>query len=128
MRIFEVTIKENPVLDNPTVTTPTEVPLNSPGGATVMILNDHVTPAEVVAEAVAYGAGLDMADAWERVHAAHRQGWNPIASYANRDIAETVANRIEQHARQNTRYDHYRRYVNFYDPWPLAAEVMDAEQ
>ena len=57
-----------------------------------------------------------------------------MASYASRDMAETVANRIEQHARANTNYDHYRPHIphmgrrGFNGPWPLATEVMDADQ
>ena len=126
MKIKE--LLENQVIDRNPVQQNQEVPLHVPGGATVMILNDDVTPAEVVIEAVVYATKLSSEEAARRVFQAHTAGWTPVASYASRDMAETVANKIEQHARQNTRYDRYRQYVNYYEPWPLAAEVMDAEQ
>lgn len=119
---------ENQTIDRSPVQQNQEVPLHVPGGATVMILNDNVTPAEVVIEAVMYATKLSLEEAERRVFQAHTDGWTPVASYASRDVAETVANKIEQHARQNTRYDHYRQFVGYHEPWPLAAEVMDAEQ
>jgi ATP-dependent Clp protease adapter protein ClpS len=124
MRLDEI---QPDVIDTPAIHQQ-EVPIHLPGGATVMILNDDVTPAEVVIEAVVYGTGLSPAEAESRVLRAHQGGWAPVASYASRDLAETVANKIETHARNNTRYDHYRQYVNHRGPWPLSAEVMDAEQ
>jgi len=128
MRIKEIVKEAGEVVDRPPVKQNQEVPLHVPGGATVMILNDPVTPAEVVIEAVVYGTGLNPGEAERRVRQAHEGGWAPVASYANRDVAETVANKIETHARNNTRYDRYRQYVGYFEPWPLAAEVMDAEQ
>jgi hypothetical protein len=62
---------------------------------------------------------------------AHQGGWAAIASYASKDIAETIADRIMAHAQNNTRYEHYRthpHFRNFQGPWPLHAEVMDAAQ
>ena len=126
MRLDE--IRDVEVIDRPPVKQPTEVPLHVPGGATVMILNDDVTPAEVVVEAIMYGTGLSAAEAMRRMEKAHQGGWAAVASYASRDLAETVASKIENHARNNTRYDRYRPLIPFNGPWPLAAEVMDAEQ
>ena len=121
-------IENNQVLDKPPLKQKEEVPLHIPGGATVMILNDSITPAEVVVEAIVATTGMSPGVAHERMMRAHRGGWAPIASYSNKDIAETVADKIMRHARANTSYDHYRRYVRHTGPWPLQAEVMDAEQ
>jgi len=126
MRIDEI---DQIVIDRPPVQKKEEVPLHRPGGATVMILNDEYTPAEVVVEAIVAGTGLSPEEAMRRMMKAHTDGWVPIASYATRDMAETVASKIEQHARSNTRYDHYRKYMkNFQGPWPLSCEVMDADE
>lgn len=119
---------EAEVIDRTPVKQQEEVPLSIPGGATVMILNDDVTPAEVVIEAVMYGTGLSEAEADRRVRRAHEGGWAPVACYASRDVAESVATKIQTHAYNNTRYDHYKQYTNHRGPWPLTAEVMDAEQ
>lgn len=122
------------VVDRPPVRQQQEVPLHVPGGATVVILNDPVTPYEVVVEAVVAGTGLSADEAARRVHHTHREGWSPVASYASVDMAETVARRIEQHARSNNRYDHYRPYIpyrgrrGYNGEWPLTCEVMDADQ
>lgn len=116
------------VIDKKVAPASTSAPEETPGGATVMILNDPITPAEVVVEAIMHGTGLSKAGAMKRMMRAHRKGWVPIASYANRDIAETIASKIENHARDNPNYDHYRSYVKHNGPWPLATEVMDAEQ
>lgn len=121
-------IDRPPTTDRPPVQQRQEVPLYVPGGATVVIMNDDVTPYEVVIEAVVHGTGLSPAEASRRVNQSHREGWAPVASYGSRDIAETVANRIEQHARSNNRYDHYRPLIPYNGPWPLAAEVLDADQ
>ena len=126
MRLNEIT--QDNIIDRPPVKQKEEVPLHVPGGATVMILNDDVTPAEVVIEAIMYGTGLPANEAIRRMERAHQGGWAAVASYASRDLAETVAQKIENHARQNTRYDRYRPLIPFNGPWPLAAEVMDAEQ
>jgi ATP-dependent Clp protease adapter protein ClpS len=121
---------ENLVIDKKpdTKAATTSAPEETPGGATVMILNDPITPAEVVVEAIMHGTGLSKQAAMKRMMRAHRNGWVPIASYATKDIAETIANKIEQHARNNPNYDHYRPFVRHNGPWPLAVEVMDAEQ
>ena len=121
-------LKEQSVVDRPPVQQKSEVPLHIPGGATVMILNDPVTPAEVAVEAVMHGTGLSLEEAARRVMRAHNGGWAPVASYSSRDVAESVADKIMSHARANTRYDHYRRFVNHQGPWPFTAEVMDAQQ
>lgn len=134
MKLDEIKIKETPseVIDRPPVHQREEVPLHVPGGSTVIILNDPVTPFEVVVEAVVFGTRLSMDEAIRRVNHTHQNGWAAVASYASRDMAETVANRIEQHARSNTKYDNYRAHipyqgrVGYYDEWPLTAEVMDA--
>ena len=116
------------VLDREKVTQKQEVPLHVPGGATVVVLNDHVTPFEVAVEAVVAATGLSTSEASKRMMRAHTQGWAAVAAYANRDIAETIAEKIMQHARSNTNYDQYRRFTGHTGPWPLHAEVMDAEQ
>ena len=117
------------VIDRPPVRQREEVPLHIPGGATVVILNDEVTPFEVVVEAVVHGTGLSVDEAIRRVTHTHHNGWAPVACYANRDVAETVADRIMRHARSNNRYDRYRPLIPYLNgEWPLAAEVMDAEQ
>ena len=115
-------------LEKPPVVQKQDAPQETPGGATVVILNDPVTPAEVVVEAIMYGTGLSKSAAMKRMMRAHRNGWVPIASYASVDIAETVASKIQSHARGNTNYDHYRPFVKHNGPWPLTAEVMDAQQ
>jgi len=129
MRAKEFIIErpEDTVIDKPPVIQKKEVPLHVPGGSTVVILNDPVTPAEVVVEAVVHGTGLSPEEAFRRVNQAHQGGWAAVASYGNRDIAETVADRIMSHARNNTSYDHYRQFVKHQGPWPLTAEVMDAD-
>lgn len=129
MRLDEIT--DDTVIDKPPVRTPqkTEVPLHIPGGATVMILNDDITPAEVVVEAIMYGTGMSASEAIRRMERAHQGGWAPIAAYASRDLAESVASKIEMHARSNKRYDHYKPHIPYTgEVWPLAVEVMDAEQ
>jgi len=125
MRLFEIETID--VVKNPTVAS-TEIPLNKPGGFTVVILNDNVTPAEVVVEAIMYATGFSEAEAWKRMTAAHKGGWTPIAAYSSYDIAESVADKIMRHAQQNSNYDHYRRISRFNGPWPLTAEVMDSSQ
>lgn len=127
MRLDEIR-RDLEVIDRPPVKQKEEVPLHVPGGATVMILNDDVTPAEVVVEAIMYGTGLSAAEATRRMEQSHRGGWAAVASYASRDLAETVASKIQNHARNNTRYDRYRPLIPYQGPWPLAVEVMDAEQ
>ena len=121
-------IREAETLDRERVTQKQEVPLHVPGGATVVVLNDHVTPFEVAVEAVMAGTALAKDEAIRRMMKAHTQGWAAVAAYANRDVAETVADKIMRHAQQNTHYDHYRRLTGHTGPWPLHAEVMDAEQ
>lgn len=121
-------VREAQVLDPDKVTHKQEVPLHVPGGATVVVLNDHVTPFEVAVEATVAATGLSTAEASKRMMKAHTQGWAAVAAYANRDIAETIADKIMQHARGNTNFDHYRRFTGHTGPWPLHAEVMDAEQ
>ena len=100
-----------------------------PGGWTVMILNDGFTPHEVVVEAIVDVIGLNETQAYQRMMAAHQGGWAAIKSYGSKDLAETKAEQLMQHARSNTNYDHYRRhphFKNFRGPWPLTAEVMEA--
>lgn len=116
------------VIDREKITTPVkkEVPLNEPGGFTVVILNDPVTPAEVVVEAIMHATGLPQNEAFKRMMNAHQNGWVPIASYSSKDIADTVASKIETHAYNNKNYDHYKQYTKHNGPWPLTAEVMQA--
>lgn len=126
-----VQIVENAVLDRPPVTAKQETPYDCPGGATVMILNDDKTPYEVVVEAIVAGTGMPPREAFDRMMRAHSGGWAPVASYASVDLADTVASKIMAHAKQNTKYDEYRKHPHFKGftgPWPLYAEVMDAQQ
>lgn len=119
-------IDRPPVLDRPPVHQHQDVPLHLPGGFTVVILNDPVTPMEVVVEAVVAATRLSPDEAIRRMSRAHTQGWAAIASYASKDMAETIADRIMRHAQNNTKYDHYRPHIPYNDPWPLHAEVMEA--
>jgi ATP-dependent Clp protease adapter protein ClpS len=121
-------ITEAETIDRDPVRQREEVPLHIPGGATVVVFNDPVTPFEVAVEAVISATGLSEDEAIRRMMAAHRSGYAPVAAYANKDIAETVADRIMQHAQQNRNYDHYRTVNRHPGPWPLHAEVLDAEQ
>jgi ATP-dependent Clp protease adapter protein ClpS len=123
---------EADVIDKPTTATPPqekEKPADKPGGFNVMILNDGFTPAEVVLEAICSATGMSMDEAFNRMMRAHQGGWAPIKAYASKDMAETVAHNIMQHAQQNDRYDQYRQhphFKNFKGPWPLTAEVVEA--
>lgn len=122
-------IRENTVLDRKPTVVPKEVELDKPGGFNVVILNDPVTPYQVVVEAIMHAVGLSESQAFKRMMRAHRRGWHVVATYASRDIAETVASKLEQHARANTNYDYMRPMIpprGYYDPWPLTAEVMEA--
>jgi len=116
------------VLDRPPSHQKKEVPLYVPGGATVVVLNDNVTPFEVAVEAVMHGTHLSEAEATRRMLHTHKHGWAAVASYGTRDIAETVAHNIEEHAAHNPNYDHYKPHVPHKGPWPLTCEVMDADQ
>ena len=74
MRIYElvespVDTDDDTVIDRPTARQRQEVPLYVPGGFTVVILNDPVTPFEVVIEAVVAGTRLSPGEAARR-HAA----------------------------------------------------------
>jgi ATP-dependent Clp protease adapter protein ClpS len=122
-------IRENTVVDRKPAVKPEEIELNEPGGFNIVILNDNVTPYQVVVEAIMHAVGLSEHEAFSRMMQAHQIGWGVIATYASRDIAETVANKLEQHARANTNWDHYRPMIpprGYYRPWPLTAEVMEA--
>lgn len=132
MKFRELT--ENEVLTRPPVQ-PKEIELDKPGGFNVCVLNDNVTPAEVVVEAIMAAVGLSKDAAMKRMLRAHRKGWHVVATYASKDIAETIADRIMQHAQGNKNYDHYRTHPSIpashpikkhNGPWPLTAEVMEA--
>jgi ATP-dependent Clp protease adapter protein ClpS len=126
-----INIVENAVLDKAPVSKEKEKAADKPGGFTVMILNDGMTPAEVVVEAISSATGMSPDAAFTAMMRAHRGGWAAIKSYASKDMAETVAHNIMRHAQQNNHYDHYRQhphFKNFKGPWPLTAEVMDATQ
>ena len=107
---------------------PAEVPLHIPGGSTVCIRNDSQTLHTVVVEAVMAGTGLSEGEATKRMNQAHLNGLAPVACYASRDVAESVATKIEQHARNNHRYDNIKPYAGLKngEPWPLSCEVLDA--
>lgn len=123
-------LQENEVLDRIRQASKQSAPVHLPGGWTVLVLNDDITPFEVAVEAVMAVIGLPRDEAERRMMAAHRGGGHPVASYASKDVAETKAERIMAHARANRNYDHYRRYTNrgrgWNEPWPLHAEVMEA--
>jgi ATP-dependent Clp protease adapter protein ClpS len=108
----------------------TEVPDEAPGGWNVMILNDDITPFQVVVEAVAKGTGMSEGEAFHIMRRAHQGGWSPVKAYASRDLAETVADAIMTSARTNDQHDDKRRATNggrgWTGPWPLQAEVMKA--
>jgi len=125
MKVYE--IFEDVELDRPPVVDKEDAPLYVPGGATVVVLNDPTTPFEVVIEAIMAGAGLSKFAATKRMMQAHRGGWSAVASYPTRDIAETIASRIEEHAAANTNYDHYKMLNGHRGPWALTCDVMDAE-
>lgn len=99
-----------------------------PGGATVMVLNDPITPGMLVLEAIVSATGLSQAEAMKRVMKAHQGGWAAIETYASKDMAETVAKKILDYVHSDTKYDDYRQFTNHKGPWPLAVEVVDAEQ
>jgi ATP-dependent Clp protease adapter protein ClpS len=127
---IEIVENGGEVVDRPPVQQPTQAPVHVPGGSTVVVLNDPYTPFEVAVEAVEHGVPLTKDEALRRMMKAHRQGWAAVASYASKDMAETVADRIMRHAHQNTNYDHYKRHIpprGWNGPWPLHAEVMDAD-
>jgi ATP-dependent Clp protease adapter protein ClpS len=131
-----IAIRENEVLDRPPVTIPKEIELDKPGGFNVMLLNDPVTPAEVVVEALMSVLGLSQQGAIKRMMRAHRGGWHVVATYASADIAESVANKLTNHCHHNTNYDHYRTNPNvpkyprgpggYQGDWPTQFEVMEA--
>lgn len=116
------------VIDRVVAPVATEAPIEVPGGATVMLLNNHVTPFEVVLEALMFGTGLAHAECYRRMMKTHTNGWHPIASYGSADIAQSVADKITRHAAANGTYEKYRPIVKHSGPWPLDTEVMDAQQ
>jgi ATP-dependent Clp protease adapter protein ClpS len=103
-----------------------EIELNKPGGFNIMILNNPVTPFEVVVEALMSVLGLSEAEAHKRMMRAHKGGWACVATYGSKDVAETKANAIERAAANNKGYDRYRKFVKYNGPWPLDVEVMEA--
>jgi ATP-dependent Clp protease adapter protein ClpS len=133
---FKEFISELEVVDRPPVRGVKEIPLNKPGGFNVVVLNDLVTPGEVVIEAMMSVLGLPRAEAMRRVMKAHKGGWAVCATYASADVAETKAELLMAHCRRNTNWDEYRtapgipRYPNgpggFKGPWPTTFEVMEA--
>lgn len=125
-KLIDLVEGETTVLDRPPVQKKEEVPLHIPGGSTVIVLNDNFTPFEVAVEAVVYATGLSAGEAANRMMAAHSGGGAPVACYQSYDIAEAVADKIVQHARNNKDYDHYRQFMTWKGPWPLHAEVLDA--
>lgn len=113
-----------------------EIPLNDPTGWNINLLNDTVTPFEVVVEALISVLGLSQSEAFKRMMAAHKGGWITVATYSSQDIAETKAQRLESHSRNNANYDHYRilpgvpKFPNgpgqFTGIWPVSFEIMKA--
>ena len=112
--------------DNKTRGVEKELPLNDPSGWNVMIMNNNVTPAEVVVEAIMAAVKISQGEAMKRMMAAHQNGWVAVAAYGSKDMADTVASKIESHAHNNKSYDHYRQFTKHVGPWPLDTEVMKA--
>jgi len=133
---FRKLLNELEVLDRPPVKQPQEIELDKPGGFNVVLLNDNVTPFEVVLEALRSVLGLSEQGAFKRMMRAHRGGWHVVATYASSDVAETMAERLMSHCRDNTNYDHYRNMPGiprapngpggFKGSWPTTFEVMEA--
>jgi ATP-dependent Clp protease adapter protein ClpS len=133
---FKEFISELEVVDRPPAKSTKEIPMNKPGGFNVVLLNDKITPGEVVIDAVMSVLGLSSAEATRRVMKAHKGGWHVVATYASADVAETKAELLMAHCRGNKNYDHYRtmpgipKYPNgpggFHGPWPTTFDVMEA--
>lgn len=122
-------LDENETLERILKLANVEVPDKKPGGWTVMILNDNMTPAEVVVDAIVDVIGMSASEAYRKMMQAHEGGWAAIKSYGSKDLAETKAEALMAHARANDKYEQYRRHPhfrNFQGPWPLTAEVMEA--
>lgn len=75
-----------------------------PGGWTVFIeaTRDCIEP--VAVEAVMYGANKTQDQAQAIVTASAWTKRAPVHTYAQRDVAESVAEKISNHAARNTRY------------------------
>jgi ATP-dependent Clp protease adapter protein ClpS len=123
MKLHE--LKENEVIEKPPVQKK-EIELNKPGGFNVCVLNDPVTPGMLVIDAIVHCVKISPQEAMRRVMHAHKNGWAVVATYASRDLAETVASSIEAYVRNDTKYDKYHEYTGHPGPWPLAVEVMEA--
>lgn len=138
MKIKEI-LEDIDTIEKPSVANKTstqEIPLNKPGGFNVVLLNDNVTPFEVVVEALQAVLGLPASVATKRMMQAHHGGWIVVATFASADVAETKANRLTQHCQNNKNYDHYRtmpgipKYPRgpgqYQGPWPTTFDVMEA--
>lgn len=128
-KLIDIVREAEEVIDRPPTRQREEVPLHIPGGFTVCIQNDPITPFQVVVEAIVAATGMDVGEAARRMMQAHTSGLAPVAAYASRDVAETRASQIEQHARSNRRWDELRPMIpprGYYEPWPLQTEVLDA--
>lgn len=125
MKLHEVTdvVFKN---DNKTKAVEKEIPLNDPSGWNVMIMNNNVTPAQVVVEALMAAVKISAGEAMKRMMAAHKNGWVAVAAYGSKDMADTVASKIEMHAQQNKNYEMARQFNKHKGPWPLDTEVMKA--
>jgi ATP-dependent Clp protease adapter protein ClpS len=113
------------VIDRPTVVVD-KFPIEVPGGATVMLLNDPITPGMLVIEAIVASTGLSHSEAIRRVMTAHKGGWSAIAAYGSRDIAETIAAKIVHFVQTNQHYESYKQITKHTGPWPLTVEVVEA--
>lgn len=129
-------LNEETVLKSPPVIQQKEIPLDDPTGWNVVLLNDPVTPFEVVIEALQTVLRITRDEAYRRMMKAHRSGWHVVATYGSEDIAETIRLKLETSCKNNKNYDHYRtmpgvpRYPRgpggFSGPWPTQFDVMKA--
>jgi ATP-dependent Clp protease adapter protein ClpS len=123
---FRKLLNELEVLDRPPAKAAQEIELNKPGGFNVVVLNDPHTPGELVVEAIVKIVRISPSAARKRMMRAHRGGWSVIATYANGDIAETIASQLTTYCRTNKDYDWAKEIQNWRGDWPTTFEVMEA--
>jgi ATP-dependent Clp protease adaptor protein ClpS len=107
---------------------PKNPPAELPKGFNVVILNDNYTPFDVVIDSLVAGVPLSPDEAERRMLASHRNGEAAVAAYASKDIAETVAGRIMDHAKADKKGKYARARAEHRGPMecPLTAEVREA--
>lgn len=69
------------LLDHDTKSKSKEEELNAPGCYNVYILNNDVTPFDVVFEALVEAANLNPGDAFARLLTAHTKGWSLLIQH-----------------------------------------------